>query len=112
MSLNIRTFSPERRSPRAKVEITSMLRAADRKFCAIVVDLSEEGMAIRSADTLLSNSLVDVWVSLPYSEQTIQCEGKVIWTDGMGHAGVQFVQLDPESRRGLAEWLTQYAAKA
>ncbi len=106
------TFSPERRYPRTKVEITSMLRAADQKLCAIVIDLSEEGMAIRSAESLLSNAIVDVWFSLPYSDHTIQCEGKVIWTDGMGHAGVQFLQLGSDARRRLSGWLTQYAAKA
>ena len=104
--------NPDRRSiSRARVEITSMLRAADQKICGIVIDLTEQGMAVRSTESLVSNSLVDVWLSLPYSEHTIQCEGKVIWTDGMGRAGVQFVQLPEMTRRNLAEWLTQYAAK-
>lgn len=106
------TSNHDRRStPRARVEITSMLRAADQKICGIVIDLTEQGMAIRSTESLVSNSLVDVWLSLPYSEHTIQCEGRVIWTDGMGRAGVQFVQLPEVTRRNLAEWLTQYAAK-
>jgi hypothetical protein len=106
-------FNPERRATqRARVEITSMLRAADQKICGIVIDLTEHGMAVRSTESLVSNSLVDVWLSLPYSEHTIQCEGKVIWTDGMGRAGVQFIQLPGVARRNLAEWLTQYAAKA
>lgn len=104
--------NPERRTAsRARVEITSMLRTADQKLCAIVVDLTEQGMAIRLAENLLSNSIVDVWLSLPYTDHTIQCEGKVIWTDGMGHAGVQFSGLKKDTQRDLAEWLTQYAAK-
>jgi hypothetical protein len=112
MSAASSKLNPERRAaPRARVEITSMLRTADQKLCAIVVDLTEQGMAIRSAETLRSNSIVDVWLSLPYSEHTIQCEGKIIWTDGMGHAGVQFSGLQKDAIRDLAEWLTQYAAK-
>jgi hypothetical protein len=104
--------NPDRRSiPRARVEITSMLRVADQKICGIVIDLTEQGMAVRSTESLVSNSLVDVWVSLPYSDHTIQCEGKVIWTDGIGRAGLQFVRLPEETRRNLSEWLTQYAAK-
>jgi hypothetical protein len=112
MSTGPKSNTDRRFSPRARVEITSMLRAADQKICGIVIDLTEQGMAVRSTESLVSNSLVDVWLSLPYSEHTIQCEGKVIWTDGMGRAGVQFVQLPEATRRNLAEWLTQYAAKA
>ena len=102
--------NPDRRTtPRAHVEITSMIRANDQKMCAIVFDLTAQGMAVRAAETLVSNSLVDVWFSLPYSDRTIQCEGEVIWTDGMGRAGVRFLGLTDEARRGLTEWLTQYA---
>lgn len=89
-----------------------MLRTADQKICGIVLDLTEQGMAVRSTESLVSSSLVDVWFSLPYSDHTIECEGKVIWTDGMGRAGVQFIQLREDTRRNLAEWLKQYAAKA
>lgn len=89
-----------------------MLRAVDRKLCAIVIDLTEQGMAVRLTDSLASNSLIDVWLSLPYSEHTVQCEGKVIWTDGMGRAGIHFVQLPDDTRRKLTGWLTEYTAKA
>jgi hypothetical protein len=88
-----------------------MLRADGQKICGIVIDLTEQGMAVRSTESLVSNSLVDVWLSLPYSEHTIQCQGRVIWTDGMGRAGVQFIHLPELTRRNLAEWLTQYVAK-
>jgi hypothetical protein len=104
--------NPDRRfTPRARVEITSMFRAADQKICGIVIDLTENGMAIRSSESLLLNSILDVWFSLPYSDCTIQCEGKVIWTDGLGRAGVQFLQLPEGTKLDLLEWLTQYAPK-
>jgi hypothetical protein len=112
MSTGPKSISDRRFTPRARVEITSMMRAADQKICGIVIDLTEQGMAVRSTESLLSNSILDVWFSLPYSDHTIQCEGKVIWTDGMGRAGVQFIQLPEVTRRNLAEWLTQYAPKS
>lgn len=68
-------------------------------------------MAVRAAETLPSDSLVDVWFSLPYSEQTVQCEGKVVWNDGLGHAGVQFRDLKDETQQSITEWLTRYAPK-
>ncbi len=85
-----------------------MLRLAEGKCCAIVMDLSMGGMAVRSAEILTSNSPIEIWFSLPYSDDTIQCEGKVVWTDGLGKAGVQFTTIPDDARHTLSNWLAQY----
>ena len=95
---------------RAPVEITSMIRVDDQKLCGILIDLSEKGMAVRSPGGLVSGATVEVWFSLPYTERTFQCEGKVVWSDGIGRAGLRFVNLSDETTLELRQWLSKYAA--
>ncbi len=100
----------ERRStPRAKVELTAQLRDFDENVSATMLDLSEGGMAIRAAEPLRTDHILTVAFALPYTGKTIACEGKVIWSDRRGNAGVQFRDLNGDCRQVIREWLTHYA---
>ncbi len=74
-----------------------------------MLDLSEGGMAVRAAEPLRSDHIVTVAFALPYTGKTISCEGKVIWSDCRGHAGVQFREMSDDGREIIREWLTHYA---
>jgi hypothetical protein len=61
---------------------------------------------------LVAHDPIDVWFSLPYTDKTIECSGRVVWTDGLGRAGVQFTSVPETARQALSEWLSRYVANS
>ena len=85
-----------------------------------LLDLSEDGFAVRTGERLEVNRPVSLSLDLPETKTHIQGTGQVVWSDGAGRAGIRFSGLPDSSQRQLKEWLfvnlliagTNYAARA
>ena len=70
-----------------------------------LLDLHEEGFAVRTSEALEPNRPVNVCLDLPETKTYIHASGHVVWSDGRGRAGVRLSGLADHSRRSLREWL-------
>jgi len=71
----------------------------------VILDLSEEGLAMHTAAPLEPNRRLSLHLSLSEATQ-LDTTGYVAWADALGRAGVRFSDLPEEARARLKEWLT------
>jgi hypothetical protein len=72
---------------------------------AIGINLSEQGMAIQSADRVTLRPNVAFRCILPGTKDEPQGHADVIWADAKGGAGIFFSGLTPTARKPLKNWL-------
>lgn len=102
-------MAPERRhSLRQKVN-TPAFASFDGVSGGMILDLSEEGMAMRSLAPLLAHSILPLHLSLGEPAAYLETTGYVAWADALGRAGVRFSDLPDGARQRLREWLTTNA---
>ena len=85
-----------------------------------LVDLSEDGFAVQTAERLEVGQPVDFSLDLPETKFHLYSAGQVVWCDDASRAGIRFSGLSDNSKRQLKEWLfdnlliasTNYAARA
>jgi GAF domain-containing protein len=70
-----------------------------------IVDLSPDGMAIQSASPLEVGHVENLFLDLSETNAALQTSGTVIWSDLSGRAGIDFLDLPPESLHALKQWL-------
>jgi TonB family protein len=73
----------------------------------IVLNISETGMAVASADSLVvAGSLPHVRFRLPNVEQRIKASAQVVWLAvSKKQVGIRFVDLTAEARSQIANWI-------
>jgi PilZ domain len=76
-----------------------------------VLDLSEQGMALRAPEPLPPVQNVPLRFVLPGTSHMVEATGKVIWADDDGRAGMFFSGLTAASRDHLRNWLAKRGAK-
>ena len=102
-------MAPERRhSLRQKVN-TPAFASFDGVTGGMILDLSEEGMAMKSLAPLVAHSILPLHLSLGEPEAYLETTGYVAWADALGRAGVRFSDLPDKARARLREWLTNNA---
>ena len=100
-----------RRSPRHKMETLVYLRLGD--VCsvpALVVNVSERGMAVQAAEPLPAGRLPLRFI-LPGTAHLIEGSGEVIWADEGGRAGILFSELSASCLIELRSWLNKRGAR-
>jgi DNA-binding response OmpR family regulator len=70
----------------------------------IMLDISEDGMDVLSAQPLEGSQNVEVQFSLPDLTQ-LRAHAQVVWANTNGQAGLQFADFPDENREILCEWL-------
>src|SRR6202162_3189400 len=70
-----------------------------------LLDLHEEGFAVRTSERLEINRAVTLCLELPETKSYIHGSGQVIWSDDAGRGGIRFSGLPESSRHILKEWL-------
>jgi len=98
-----------RHSLRHKVN-TPAFASFDGVTGGMILDLSEEGMAMQTMAPLEEHSRVPLHISLGEPAMYLETTGYVAWADALGRAGVRFSDLPDESRARLREWLTSHAS--
>jgi len=74
----------------------------------IVLDISEDGLAIQTIRELGGDSLMEIRVGLPSHGPIFQIEGQVAWTsESRKQAGLTFVGLPEQSREEIREWIVK-----
>ncbi len=79
-----------------------------RKFTVDVLDLSRSGMAIRSPEIFPSDVIVDVTLTLPTVKDIVAGEAKILWSDGRGRAGLQFIDINRKVGAAIEAWMTRH----
>jgi CheY-like chemotaxis protein len=93
----------------APVEITLPdTRTAD----GILLDLSETGMDVLTAEAQVSGALLGFRFQLPDGALEIEGHGQVAWANPNGQTGVQFLDLSESILASLKGWLRVAAATA
>jgi PilZ domain-containing protein len=100
-----------RHSPRHKLDTLVYLQLGVVALPAIVLDLSEQGLALQAPEPLPPVQNVPLHFVLPGTSQEVEAIGEVIWADDDGRAGLFFSSLDPASRHHLKNWLAKRGGK-
>jgi len=100
--------------PRVAVKANTSITYADQENVpAALVDLSDDGIAIRSKSKLPPYSKVYFNFVLPGNTSPVRLSGEVMWQDPSGRVGIRFAQVPKTSRRIVNEWLqAQLSASA
>jgi PilZ domain len=77
----------------------------DSETAGIIRDVSQGGAAVQVLTPFDLNRRVRIGLDLPNPRVRFEAEGRVVWTDSLGQAGVEFLHLAPRSDRLLKEWL-------
>jgi hypothetical protein len=100
-----------RRDSRHRVETLVYLQFGVAAMPALVLDLSEQGLALQTPEPFPPVREVPLRFALPGTSHMIEAVGEVIWSDDSGRAGLFFSQLKPNSRKYLNNWLLNRGAK-
>jgi DNA-binding response OmpR family regulator len=76
-----------------------------RKAEGILLDLSETGMDVLTAEPQVAGALLNFRFQLPDGSLQIDAHGQVAWTKENGQTGVKFLDLDSEVKQRLQVWL-------
>jgi hypothetical protein len=99
-------MTPDRRhSLRQKVN-TPAFASFDGVTGGMILDLSEEGMAMKTQSPLAAHSCVPLHLTLGEPAAYLETTGYVAWADALGRAGVRFADLPDGARERLRQWLT------
>jgi hypothetical protein len=99
---------PDRRcGARHKAEGLVYLQFGVGAMPALVLDVSEQGLALQAPEPLPPVERVPLRFALPGTGHVVEATGEVIWSDNDGRAGVFFSRLNTASRKNLKNWLAK-----
>lgn len=81
-----------------------------RKAEGIMLDLSESGMDVLTAEPQFPAAVLKIRFQLPDGSLEIHAVGQVAWAKSNGQTGVQFLNLDETVKAQLKSWLQAAAA--
>lgn len=100
-----------RRAFRVPVQAPVELTLPDeRKIEGILLDLSETGMDVLTAETHFPGALLAFRFVLPDGELEIQAHGQIAWANPNGQNGVHFVDMEDSVKDELKKWLQAAAS--
>src|SRR5580704_13982670 len=71
----------------------------------VILDISEGGLAIQAAETIMDSVFPRIRFRLPQSEKWIEVAGKLIWQGkSRKEAGIQLVDVNESARREIRRW--------
>jgi CheY-like chemotaxis protein len=85
-----------------------------REIKAVVLNVSEGGIAVRLPEPATVRQSVRARFNLPGIRDAIDVQGQIAWVDKNGRAGIRFVHLPGRLHTQLKQWLfpTLHEAKA
>jgi CheY-like chemotaxis protein len=100
-----------RRAFRVPVQAPVVITLPDtRKVDGILLDISETGMDVLTAEAQVPGSLLAFQFQLPDSTLQIDAHGQVAWANPNGQTGVHFLDLREEVVAELKTWLQSAAS--
>jgi CheY-like chemotaxis protein len=73
---------------------------------ATLVDLAQDGMAVRFGKKIPPSGKVYFQFQLPGQSANVRLSGQVVWQEWSGRAGIQFVDVPKASRRLITDFLS------
>jgi CheY-like chemotaxis protein len=102
-----------RRAYRVPVQAEVELTLSDaRKIEGILLDLSETGMDVLTAEPQVPAARLNFRFQLPDGSLEAYAQGEVAWANPNGQTGVRFVDLDQSIKAQLQVWLRAAAGTA
>ena len=96
----------KRRYFRCRVEMPVTLHFSQgEEMKCIATNLSEGGMALRFDGALPKGSISKALFTLPETKVAMEPKGEIAWADGLGRAGLKFVDVPESSRNQLEKWI-------
>jgi len=102
-----------RRAIRIPVQAAVEITLPDtRKVDGILLDLSETGMDVLTAEQQTNSALISFSFQLPDGGMKIDARGQVAWANANGQTGVHFLDLSDATKTELKAWLKAAATAA
>ena len=102
-----------RRAFRVPVQAPVEITLPDtRKLDGILLDLSETGMDVLTAEPQAAGSLLGFQFQLPDGALKIEAHGQVAWANPNGQTGVHFLDISQDVSTELKKWLQAAASSA
>jgi CheY-like chemotaxis protein len=102
-----------RRAFRVPVQAPVEITLPDtRKLDGILLDLSETGMDVLTAEPQVAGSLLAFQFQLPDGALKIEAHGQVAWANPNGQTGVHFLNISADVSAELKKWLQAAAVSA
>lgn len=99
-----------RRSFRVPVQVPVQLKVeSGPEMEAILLDLSEEGMDVLSAQPLSPSTIIHTHFLLPDGKTEVDVRGEIAWANPNGQSGVRFIDLANDLRSALKNWVAANA---
>ena len=102
-----------RRAFRVPVQAPVSITLPDqRKVDGILLDLSETGMDVLTAEPQVTGSLLALQFQLPDGALEVEAHGQVAWANPNGQTGVHFLDIPEAIKDQLKVWLKAAATSA
>jgi CheY-like chemotaxis protein len=100
-----------RRAVRIPVQAPVEITLPDtRKLDGILLDLSETGMDVLTAEPQVPGSLLAVHFKLPDGALEVEAHGQVAWANPNGQTGVHFLDLAETTKTAMKTWMQSAAS--
>jgi ActR/RegA family two-component response regulator len=77
----------------------------EREVKAIILNVSEGGMAVRLPQPVSGQRSARLRFSLPGTRTDFDIQGELVWVDAKGRAGIRFVRMPLLLQARLSQWL-------
>jgi transcriptional regulator with PAS, ATPase and Fis domain len=101
----------QQRYYRVKVNTPAVLDCEEGSLQGSLINLSVGGAAMSLRTALKFGSSVALKFQLPGSEEMLEMNGRVAWSNSEGDHGIQFRDLKPQVRSTLQRWLHEHMKK-
>ena len=98
-------FRMGRRSVRVQVQTLAFVELNSHAEQAIILDLSEGGMAIQALAPVEASKVLQIRFDLPGTRKRLQISGEIAWADASGRAGIRFVDVPQQCLDALKDWI-------
>jgi len=100
-----------RRAIRVPVQAPVEITLPDtRKVDGILLDLSETGMDVLTAEPQIAGALIGFQFTVPDGTVAVEAHGQVAWANPNGQTGVHFLDVQEDTKEKLKNWLKAAAA--
>jgi CheY-like chemotaxis protein len=102
-----------RRAHRVPVQAPVEIKLPDsRPVDGILLDLSETGMEVLTAESQVPGSLLHLRFQLVDGSVSVEAHGQVAWANPNGQTGVHFLDLDDRTKAQLKTWVQAASGKS
>jgi CheY-like chemotaxis protein len=98
-------FRMGRRSVRVVVPSLVYASIDGQEDQAIVLDVSEGGLAVQALEPIEASRSLTVGLRLPGTGQAIEATAEIAWADASGRAGIRFLDMSSDCCQLLKEWV-------